>query len=139
MHKNSIFHRDIKPENILYVHGGEGFGNGRVKIIDFGTASKFRPKIKYSEIYGSVTYLAPEVLNMEYTEKCDVWSLGVVLYILILRKTPYDGKMDEEVVKNIKKNAITFNDALALKKSIECIDLLKRMLYKDPNSRSSMT
>ena len=43
LHKNNIFHRDIKPENILYVHGGENFGNGRLKIIDFGTASKFKP------------------------------------------------------------------------------------------------
>jgi serine/threonine protein kinase len=44
LHKNSIFHRDVKPENIMYVHGGDGFGNGRVKLIDFGTANKFRPK-----------------------------------------------------------------------------------------------
>ena len=121
------------------MQGGEGFGDGRVKIVDFGTAAKFKPGVKYSEIYGSATYLSPEMLNMEYTEKCDVWSLGVVLYILIMRKTPYDGNLDEDVIKNIKKNAITFNDALNLKKSIECIDLMKRMLYKDPNSRSTMT
>jgi calcium-dependent protein kinase len=122
----------------LYVHGGEHFGNGRVKIIDFGTANRFKPKIKYSEIYGSVTYVAPEVYNMEYTEKCDIWSLGVVLYILILRKTPFDGDLDKDVVKNIKNNSITFNDALGSKKSIECIDIMKRMLYKDPKSRISM-
>lgn len=101
-------HRDIKPENILYVHGGEGKGNGRVKLVDFGTAVKFKKGEKYSEIYGSANYLAPEVVNMDYTEKCDVWSLGVILYTILLKQMPFDGNMDAEVIKAIKNNPLSF-------------------------------
>ena len=82
LHKNNIMHRDVKPENILYVHGGEHKGTGRVKLIDFGTAIKYTPGHFQDEVYGSPCYMSPEVLNKEYTEKCDVWSLGVILFTL---------------------------------------------------------
>lgn len=130
-------HRDIKPENILFVESGEYKCGGRVKLIDFGTAIKFKPGKFETEIYGSPSYLAPEVLNKEYTEKCDIWSLGVILYTMILDHLPYDGFDDVELIKEIKTKSIGFKEALDKKKSIELIDLMKHMLYKDQKSRCS--
>ena len=112
LHMNSIMHRDVKPDNILFVESGEHKCGGRVKLIDFGTAIKFKPGKFETEIYGSPSYLAPEVLNQEYTEKCDIWSLGVILYTMILHHLPYDGFDDVELIKEIKTKSIGFKEAL---------------------------
>ncbi len=66
MHQNNIIHRDIKPENILYVHGGESHFDARVKLIDFGTATKFSKGENFNEVIGSPYYMAPEVINRHY-------------------------------------------------------------------------
>lgn len=130
-------HRDVKPENILFVDSGKFKYSGRVKLIDFGTSIRFTPGEYQSDIYGSPSYLAPEVLNREYTEKCDLWSLGVILYTLIHNHLPYDGFDDKELITRIKTASLGFKEALDKNKSIEVIDLMKRMLFKDFKSRSS--
>jgi serine/threonine protein kinase len=67
-----------------------------------------------------------------------VWSLGVILYILMHRKCPFDGVSDADVMKSIKTKGVNFYEALQYHKSIECIDLMQRMLYKEPTSRINM-
>lgn len=86
LHANNICHRDIKPENIMFVNGPPGVADGRIKIIDFGTASKFHQHMMFNETYGSPNYIAPEVINSYYREKCDVWSLGIIMYLLLTLK-----------------------------------------------------
>lgn len=77
-HTNNICHRDLKPENIL-IEGQE-----KVKVIDFGTAQTFNPEKGMNTILGTPYYMAPEIFNSSrYNEKCDVWSLGVILFVLL--------------------------------------------------------
>lgn len=76
-HNRGIVHRDLKPENILFEP------SGLIKIIDFGTSGKFHKDEQLKETYGTAYYIAPEVLKGNYNEKCDIWSIGVIMYILL--------------------------------------------------------
>jgi calcium-dependent protein kinase len=86
MHKRSVVHRDLKPENILIDHESQ-----TLKIADFGAAVFFDPNKKLKDLVGTPYYMAPEVINGIYDEKCDVWSCGVILYILLSGSPPFNG------------------------------------------------
>jgi len=89
-------HRDLKPENILLDTAKEA--RGSIKVIDFGTANIFKhegekgPAQTMNKEVGTAYYIAPEVINLHYTEKCDMWSIGVILYIMISGQPPFDGR-----------------------------------------------
>jgi serine/threonine protein kinase len=121
----------------MYVHGGENHGSGRIKIIDFGTAIKCHPSMPITEIYGSPNYMAPEVLKKSYGVKADVWSIGVICVKLVTSKLPFEAVNEADIFKNILKGSFDYTDALKRKKSVACIDFMKRCLYKDPTSRLS--
>ena len=72
-----------------------------LKVIDFGTAKICEPEISLSDKAGTVLYIAPEVLQKNYNNKCDIWSLGVILYILLTGRAPFQGKSDDETLKLI--------------------------------------
>ena len=91
-HKHKIVHRDIKTENLLFESKKE---NAVVKVIDWGTATEFDPKRMMTKKHGTPYYIAPEVLKGSYNEKCDVWSCGVILYILLCGYPPFNGKNDQ--------------------------------------------
>lgn len=76
--------------------------NNQIKVIDFGTSQKFDPLKKMNQTYGTAYYIAPEVLQSDYNEKCDIWSTGVILYILLSGRPPFDGTDDKEIIKNVK-------------------------------------
>jgi calcium-dependent protein kinase len=76
--------------------------NNSIKVIDFGTSQKFSPEVKMNQTYGTAYYIAPEVLTTDYNEKCDVWSVGVILFILLSGRPPFDGKDDKEIVKKVR-------------------------------------
>ena len=100
-HRNQIIHRDIKPENIM-ITKREKNGCLQVKLIDFGTAKIFEKGQSENRYVGSSYYMAPEVLKRKYDEKCDLWSIGVILYILLTGRPPFDGNDDEEILKNVE-------------------------------------
>lgn len=73
-----------------------------IKIIDFGTSRTLREKKTLKNRIGTPFYIAPEVLKAKYTEKCDIWSCGVILYILLTGQLPFGGKTQSEIIKNVE-------------------------------------
>jgi calcium-dependent protein kinase len=77
------------------VFGAIAYCHSMHKVIDFGTSQVFDPSKKMSQTYGTPYYIAPEILAGEYNEKCDIWSCGVLLYILLCGRPPFDGENDD--------------------------------------------
>lgn len=96
-HKNSICHRDLKPENILFD------SEGKIKVIDFGTAKKIDPEAGIKGLKGTPYYVAPEIIQqVNYNEKCDIWSIGVIMYILLTGNPPFNGDNDNQIFSKIR-------------------------------------
>lgn len=112
-HSSNIVHRDLKPENILLETNEKGV---TVKIIDFGAAQIFDPKQKMSEKSGTSYYIAPEVLKHSYTSKCDIWSVGVILYVLLCGYPPFDGKTDDDIMAAVVKGKYTMTGKISFYK-----------------------
>ncbi len=103
-HANKIVHRDIKPENLLLATPDK---DARLKVIDFGTSQVFDSGKKMTTKIGTPLYIAPEVLRNSYTEKCDIWSCGVILYVLLSGVHPFDGNTCFEVMQKIKRGSFS--------------------------------
>ena len=141
LHENKIFHRDLKPENILISQKEKDLLTDEeylwIKIIDFGTAKIFEKNKKERAIVGSAYYIAPEVLNQDYNEKCDTWSVGVILYMFLTGHAPFDGKNNEEIIHSIRTKNLDNLDKKLSKRSPEVTDLVKGLLEKDTKKRLS--
>ena len=104
-HNRKIVHRDLKPENLLLESSSR---YDSIKVIDFGTSIVFDPSTKMRHKYGTPYYIAPEVLSRMYDEKCDVWSCGVIMYILLCGQPPFKGKNHKEIFEKIRAGKFTF-------------------------------
>jgi len=87
--------------------------------------------------YGTPYYIAPEVLNNNYDEKCDLWSIGVILYILLCGYPPFNGANDDQIIKRVKQGKYRTDDEEWTNISPEAIDLVNRLLTYNPNDRIS--
>ena len=139
LHSNNIVHRDLKLENILisdieYVEmtKEEYFD---IKIIDFGNARIFDKTISTNSIVGSSYYIAPEVFLKKYNKECDLWSAGVILYILIVGSPPFDGSSDKQIFTSIKKGIFDKKNQRWMNASLDVKDLISKLLVNDPNKR----
>ena len=135
-HNMNIIHRDLKPENILII-GRNNNGYPTIKICDFGTSLIVKKGKKQKKFVGSSYYVAPEVLKENYNEKCDVWSCGVILYILLSGKPPFEGEDDNEVMANISMGECDLECKPFNRMSKTVIDLIKKLLIKDKKKRIS--
>lgn len=134
LHKHHIVHRDLKPENLLLESKTK---DAQIKIVDFGLSSYFDSKKKMKERLGTAYYIAPEVLRQKYDEKCDVWSIGVILYILLCGYPPFGGSTDREILHRVEKGKFYFNPADWKNISNAAKDLITKMLTLDPAKRIS--
>ena len=133
IHLNSIVHRDLKPENILL----DTNKNDIIKIIDWGTARFFEKNKKMNKVSGTPYYIAPEVLFEKYDEKCDIWSIGVIMYILLCGYPPFNGDSDTEILNRIKEGKFVFPEEEWANVSIDAKDLISCMLKYNPDERLS--
>jgi calcium-dependent protein kinase len=124
LHSKNICHRDIKPENILFV-------DDEPKIADFGLA-RFMSGTKKFSMVGTPYYLAPEVISGDYNTKCDIWSLGVVIYFALTGKKPFVGDGYEELFVNIQETEIDWADI-----PDDAQDFLRYLLRKNHKIRPS--
>ncbi|KAI9264686.1 hypothetical protein EDC94DRAFT_517376 [Helicostylum pulchrum] len=130
-HRNSIVHRDLKIENILISQAGD------IKIIDFGLSNLFSPRSSLSTFCGSLYFAAPELLNAKaYTgPEIDVWSFGVVLYVLVCGKVPFDDQNMPALHEKIKRGFVEYPSHL----STDCKSILSRMLVTNPAHRATIS
>jgi calcium-dependent protein kinase len=141
LHSKNIVHRDIKPENILVQNDPKKNKNYldeiHIKLIDFGASNFFKQNEILTLKVGSPYYIAPEVLNKSYNEKCDIWSAGVVLYVMLTGNFPFVGKTSQKLFENIKsgKYKNTGKEWEAI--SPQAKDLIKKMLELDTTKRIS--
>ena len=141
LHEKKILHRDLKLENLMISEIEKDINSGEeyfwIKIIDFGTAKIFERKKNEKEIIGSSYYIAPEVLKKNYNEKCDNWSVGVILYMTLTGVPPFDGETDEDIISRIKIGKYNKNNKRFLEKSSEVKDLVNSLLERDTEKRLS--
>jgi calcium-dependent protein kinase len=124
-HSNNVVHRDIKPENIL-LESNKAFD--QIKMIDFGSSLFNDPNSKLKEKLGTPYYIAPEVLNANYGSKCDIWSIGVLTYILLCGYPPFNGDGDEGVMKAVKRGKYAFGKEEWGEVSSTAKDFIKSLL-----------
>jgi calcium-dependent protein kinase len=132
-HNLNIIHRDLKPENIL-IEKKDGTDYS-IKIIDFGTAKLYEKNKKEKKVIGSSYYIAPEVLSENYNQMCDLWSCGVILYILLSGKPPFPGQSDNVIFEKIRIGKYNMNIKQFENVSSEVKDLIANLLEKSPNKR----
>jgi len=135
-----LVHRDIKPENIVVFRKNNALEDlYDVKLIDFGISKIFNKIEKNNDnrIKGSLNYMAPEVLEGKYNEKCDIWSCGVILYILVIGEYPFKGDSKSDILKKIKKGKYNFPDGFKEKSSNELMELISKCLQVDVSKRIS--
>ena len=133
-HSRGITHRDLKPENILFENNDP---DAEIKIIDFGLSGKYAKDEKMHSVLGTPYYVAPEVLKGNYNEKCDVWSIGAMTYLLLCGQYPFNGNSDKEIFDNILYSDITFNSYIWNNISSKAKSFVKLCLERNPDKRPS--
>lgn len=136
LHSQHFVHRDIKPENFLMQNETK---EAEIKVIDFGLAKEFNPKKDppMKSRAGTPYYVAPEVLAGKYNEKCDIWSCGVIMYILLCGYPPFHGDNDRQILDKVKKAQYDFPAEDWDRVSQEGKSVIKAMLTKSAADRPS--
>lgn len=132
-HEKGIVHRDLKPENFLFLTEAE---DSPVKIIDFGLSrhNDANQGIMKTKV-GTPYYVAPEVLRREYTKSCDIWSIGVISYILLCGYPPFYGDSDAEIFDSVRTGRFDFPSPEWDNISSTAKDFVRYLLQKDPKDR----
>ncbi len=129
-----VIHRDLKPENVLMTSDKD---DGDIRILDFGLSKISIPNEKCTEPYGTLTYCAPEIiLDEPYNKEVDMWSLGVMTYLMVSGRLPFNSEDENKIARKIAFDEPDYEKNSCWKTlSYECIDFIKKLLNKDPKKR----
>ncbi|XP_019081311.1 CDPK-related kinase 3 isoform X2 [Vitis vinifera] len=131
-HLQGVVHRDLKPENFLFTSRSE---DADMKLIDFGLSDFIRPDERLNDIVGSAYYVAPEVLHRSYYLEADIWSVGVITYILLCGSRPFWARTESGIFRAVLRADPNFDDLPWPTVSAEAKDFVKRLLNKDYRKR----
>ncbi|KAL7107894.1 hypothetical protein ACP275_06G082300 [Erythranthe tilingii] len=131
-HSLSVMHRDLKPENFLFVDQKE---ESLLKTIDFGLSMFFKPGERFNDVVGSPYYVAPEVLRKRYGPEADVWSAGVIVYILLSGVPPFWAESEQGIFEQVLHGDLDFSSDPWPSVSDSAKDLVRKMLVRDPKRR----
>jgi len=134
MHENQIVHRDLKPENFLFTTK-ESIDKAMLKVIDFGLACKFAPDQILTTKAGTPYYVAPQVLAGKYDQSSDLWSLGVIMYVVLCGYPPFYGETDADVLAKVRLGNFSFNAADWKSVSEDAKNLIRMLLKMNPRDR----
>lgn len=132
-HKVNLCHLDLKLEKFVYATKNP---KSEIKVLGFGESLDFSPEVIFHDAKGTLCYMAPEVLEGNYNEKADCWSLGVIMYLLLTKTFPFTGKNKEEIYMSIQHGYIPFSHNLQII-SVSAKNFLSRLLVRDLNLRFS--
>ena len=132
LHSMKICHRDLKPENIIF-----DMNSQELKLVDFGLSKVINEGTYLETKVGTPFYVAPEVLRGKYNKQCDMWSVGVIAYVLLSGYPPFYGDNNKETYRKILKCEYEFNEDEFGRVSTEAIDFVRRLLV--PNAEERMT
>ncbi|XP_066424017.1 death-associated protein kinase 2-like isoform X1 [Molothrus aeneus] len=136
LHARLIAHFDLKPENIMLQD--KDVPKPWIKIIDFGLAQQLQDGITYRSLCGTPQYIAPEVINYEpLSPATDMWSIGVITYILLSGLSPFQGETDAETLSNVVAGAYEFEERCFSQTSELAKDFIRQLLLKEPQRRMS--
>ncbi|KAL4447969.1 hypothetical protein ABPG75_005188 [Micractinium tetrahymenae] len=133
-HSMGVMHRDLKPENFLLESKSD---DAPIKCTDFGLSVFFKPGQKFKEVVGSAYYVAPEVLKQSYSAEADIWSCGVILYILLSGVPPFWGETEKQIFKAILEGNLDLQSDPWPNISADAKDCVKRMLEPSPARRAT--
>ncbi|XP_075463782.1 death-associated protein kinase 2-like isoform X1 [Ascaphus truei] len=134
MHARHIAHFDLKPENIMLLE--KDVPNPKIKIIDFGLAQKMEDGAVFKSLCGTPQYIGPEVINYEQLSSAtDMWSIGVITYILLSGMSPFQGETDAETLTNVVSGNYEFDDRSFKQTSDMAKDFIRQLLVKEPKDR----
>ncbi|KAL6127290.1 hypothetical protein ACLB2K_075331 [Fragaria x ananassa] len=131
-HLQGVVHRDLKPENFLFATKEE---DSPMRVIDFGLSDFIRPDQRLNDIVGSAYYVAPEVLHRSYSVEADMWSIGVITYILLCGSRPFWARSESGIFRSVLRADPNFDDTPWPTVSPEAKDFVKRLLNKDHRKR----
>ncbi|CAE7257769.1 CPK2 [Symbiodinium sp. CCMP2592] len=134
MHQRKVAHRDLKPETFLFA-SLEPIENNCLKIIDFGLSCNFVEGQMLATKAGTPYYVAPEVLSGKYDEACDLWSCGVIMFLLLCGYPPFYAESDQEVLSKVKMGNFNFNPYDWKNVSEQAKDLIRSLLQMHPRAR----
>lgn len=136
LHSYGVAHRDMKPENILMTDTSDG---ADIKIVDFGLSKIIGPNETSVDPFGTLSYVAPEVLLQKpYGKEVDLWSLGIITYLLLSRVLPFDDEDDKEIARQTIYSPVSFDFSPWETISKEAKDICQVLLEKNRHKRTNL-